>query len=206
MILKELDPFLGGPDDVAARIPADKLAYCLRRFYRRSTEVDIVNDLSICSGRPPARVDHLVIHSLGFLVIEREDGGGRVRIDDDGQWLQCDGAQNLPMASPITRAYVQALLLKAFLGRRVRQKGFFDHLELDVLVVVSDDCVIEWPPTGPLPEVCVRDQLIQRISTRLLQCRAQASGTGALNAGERRILGEFLRQSHMTPLDGDEQA
>ena len=206
MILKELDPFLGGPDDVAARIPADKLAYCLRRFYRRSTEVDIVNDLSIRSGSSPARVDHLVMHSLGLLVIERVDGGGRVRIDDDGQWLQCAGARNLPMGSPITRAYVQALLLKAFLDQHVRQKGFFDHLELDVLVVVSDDCVIEWPPTGPLPEVCARDQLFQRISARLAECRAQASGPGALNAGQRRILGEFLRQSHLTPLDGDEQA
>lgn len=206
MILKELDPFLGGPENVASRIAADKVSYCLRRFFRRSTEVDVFNDLSIRSGSSPARVDHLVLHSFGLLVIEREDGGGRVRIDDDGQWLQCAGTHNQPMGSPITRAYVQALLLKAFLDRRVRQKGFFDLLELDVLVVVSDDCVIEWPPTGPLPEVCARDQLFQRISSRLARCREEATGPGALHAGERRILGEFLRQSHNIPLDGDEQA
>lgn len=199
MILKELDPFLGGPEDLAARISADRVAYCLRRFYRRSAEVDVVNDLWVRSGNSMARADHLVLHAHGLLVVEREDVAGRVQIDDDGQWLQWSGDRPVPMGSPITRAYVQALLLKAFLDKRVRQKGFFDKLELDVLVVVLDDCQIEWPATGRLGEVCHRDQLFQRVTARLAQCRVMATREGTLTVKERRILGEFLRQSHSPP-------
>ena len=83
------------------------------------------------------------------------------------------------LGSPITRAYVQALLLKEFLDKRVRQKGFFDNLELDVLVVVSDDCEIEWPQSGRLVEVCNREEVHDRISQRLEQCRQAARGARA---------------------------
>ena len=87
MILKELDPFHGGDERaMAVRISADRLAYYLRRFYRRSTEVDVLNGLRIRSGGSMARIDHLLLHAHGMLVIEREDVGGPVRIDDDGQW------------------------------------------------------------------------------------------------------------------------
>lgn len=196
MILKELDPFLGGPDDVAARISADRMAYYLRRFYRRSQDVDIVNDLTVRSGSSMARVDHLLLHAHGLLIVEREDVAGRVRIDDEGRWQQCNTGQTLAMGSPITRAYVQALLLKALLDKRVRQKGFFDTLELDVLVVVPDDCEIEWPPTGRLSEVCRRDQVFQRVNARLAECRGAAPDAGPLNANERRVLGQFVRLAH----------
>ena len=196
MILKELDPFLGGPQDLAARISADRMAYYLRRFYRRSDSVDVVNDLSVRSGQTTARADHLVLHGHGLLVVQREDVSGRVRIDDDGQWLQWSNGQAVSMGSPITRAYVHALLLKAFLDERVRQKGFFDKLELDVLVVVSDDCEIEWPPTGRLAEVCNREQAFARITARIAQSRGGATFVGPLSASERRALGRFLRLSH----------
>ncbi|MCB2007264.1 MAG: NERD domain-containing protein, partial [Rhodoferax sp.] len=156
MILKELDPFHGGDEQAfAARISADRMAYYLRRYYRRSDTVDVLNGLRIRSGGSMARIDHLLLHAHGMLVIEREDISGRVLIDDDGNWTSVDdGGRELVLGSPITRAYVQALLLKAFLDKRVRQKGFFDNLELDVLVVVADDAQIEWPQTGQLVEVC----------------------------------------------------
>ncbi len=100
------------------------------------------------------------------------------------------------MGSPITSAYVQALLLKAFLDKRVRQKGFFDSLELDVLVVVTDDCAIEWPQTGRLAEVCSREEVSDRVNARVAQSREMTNGNGPLNASERRALGRFLRSVH----------
>lgn len=197
MILKELDPFHGGDDRAfAARISADRMAYYLRRYYRRSQEVDVVNGLRIRSGGSMARVDHLLLHADGLLVIEREDVEGPIQIDDDGQWSTWAHGEWVTLGSPITRAYVQALLLKSFLDRRVRQKGFFDNLELDVLVVVSDDCEIQWPDTGRLAEVCSREAVQDRVGKRLAQCRAAARGPGPLTAVERRTLGWFLRSAH----------
>lgn len=197
MILKELDPFHGGDEQAfAARISADRMAYYLRRYYRYSTTVDVLNGLRIRSGGSMARIDHLLLHAHGMLVIEREDVGGRVQIDDDGNWTSWADGRPLVLGSPITRAYVQALLLKAFLDKRVRQKGFFDNQELDVLVVVADDCQIDWPQTGPLAEVCNRDAVFDRVTARLEQCRLAARGPGPLTEAERRTLGSFLCLSH----------
>ena len=197
MILKELDPFHGGDEQAfAARISADRMAYYLRRYYRRSGTVDVLNGLRIRSGGTMARIDHLLLHAHGMMVIEREDIGGRVQIDDDGNWTSLMDGRPLVLGSPITRAYVQALLLKAFLDKRVRQKGFFDNLELDVLVVVADDAEIEWPKTGRLVEVCNRDAVYDRVTLRFDQCRLAARGPGPLTEAERRTLGSFLCLSH----------
>ena len=198
MILKELDPFHGRPEDVPARIAADRMAYYLRRFYRRSAEVDVLNGLRLRSGNSILGVDHLLLHAHGLIVLQRDEAAGRLRIDAEGQWHRRDGHQDVGMGSPITHAYVQALLLKAFLDRRVHQKGFFDRLELDVLVVLSDECDIEWPVTGRLPEVCGRESVYERVSERLRQCHGStAFATGWLSASERRTLGEFLCHSHI---------
>lgn len=222
MILKELDPFHGGDEQAfAARISADRMAYYLRRYYRRSDTVDVLNGLRVRTGGTMARIDHLLLHAHGMMVIEREEISGRVQIDDDGNWTSwVDGPQSagpppgfphpiwgpdekrlgwgrpLVLGSPITRAYVQALLLKSFLDKRVRQKGFFDNLELDVLVVVADDAQIEWPQTGRLVEVCNRDAVYDRVTQRFDQCRLAARGPGSLTEAERRTLGSFLCLSH----------
>ena len=204
MILKELDPFHGGDDQAfAARISADRMAYYLRRYYRRSQTVDVINGLRIRSGGSMARIDHLLLHADGMLVLEHADVEGRILIDDDGQWTTVVGGVPQALGSPITRAYVQALLLKAFLDRRVRQKGFFDNLELDVLVVVSDDCEIQWPESGRLAEVCSREAVHDRISRRLVECREAARRPGPLTAVERRTLGWFLRSAHWPGSDMD---
>lgn len=197
MILKELDPFHGGDEQAfAARISADRMAYYLRRYFRRSTSVDVLNGLRVRSGGSMARIDHLLLHAHGMLVIEREDVGGQLKIDDDGNWTSWADRRPLVLGSPITRAYVQALLLKAFLDKRVRQKGFFDNLELDVLVVVADDCEIEWPQTGQLIEVCNRDAVYDRVVQRFEQSRLAARGPVPLREAERRALGSFLCLSH----------
>lgn len=199
MILKELDPFHGHGHGAAleARISADRMAYYLRRYFRRSDELDVLNDLCIQAGPGSARIDHLLLHAHGLVVVQRESVAGRIRISDDGEWALRTGEGAVALGSPITHAYVQALLLKSYLDKRVRQKGFFDQLEFDVLVVLSDECDVEWPVTGRLAEVCVREQVYDRVIWRKEQCRAQSSRPGLLTPPERRTLGEFLRRSHL---------
>ena len=89
MILKELDPFhYGSQDALAVRVSADRVAYTLRRFFRRSSEIDVLNGLCVLAGSGFARVDHLLLHPFGLIVLQRESMAGRVRIDDDGQWVR----------------------------------------------------------------------------------------------------------------------
>lgn len=196
MILKELDPFRGSPTEVAARIEADKLAYYLRRYFRRSREVDVLNGVRVLSGSSMAEVDHLLLHGRGMLVLLREPDQGSLKIDLEGQWFRRGGDNWAPIASPITHAYVQGLLLKSQMDRRVSQRGFFDQIELDVLIVLDDVCQMTWPSSGPLAEVCRRDDVYEHVEQRLLQCGSSTPGPPPLNESERRTLGEFLCAVH----------
>ncbi|MEO8857639.1 MAG: nuclease-related domain-containing protein [Burkholderiaceae bacterium] len=197
MILKELDPFYGrSQEEIAGRIAQDRMAYHLRRFFGKSSEVDVLNYLRVGADSVVAHVDHLLLHPFGLLVVERENLTERVRIQDDGQWIRWRESEPSEMRSPITRAYLRALSLKAFLDRNVRQKGFFDGMELDILVAVADTRRIEWPSSGPLAEVCNGDEVAERVNQRIMQCRRTALVSGALTAPERRRLAEFLCSLH----------
>ena len=69
-------------------------------------------------------------------------------------------------------------------------------LELDVLVVVPDEVPIQWPASGPLVEVCRREEVFERSDHRIRQFRQAAGGAGPLTAPERQQLGDFLCRSH----------
>lgn len=196
MVLKELDPFGGSAQEVAARLEADKLAYYLRRYYRRSHAVDVLNGVRIQSGSSMAQVDHVLLHEYGMMVLLRQPAQGRMRVDLDGQWFREQADDWRPMASPITHAYVQALLLRSQMDRKVHQRGFFDQMDLDVLVVLEDGCELEWPTSGPSEEVCERDQVYEHVERQLTQYRNRATRSGPLNEAERRTLGEFLCAMH----------
>lgn len=197
MILKELDPFLGGSqDEIAQRIAQDRMAYHLRRYFGKSEEVDILNYLRVSSGSVVTMIDHLVLHAFGLIVIERESLVEPIQIKDDGQWLRLRPDGPVEMRSPITRAYLRALSLKAFLDKMVKQKGFFDGVELDIIVAVPDTGRIQWPTMGVLPEICNTDQVHERVNQRIMQCRRTATVAGVLTVSERRRLGDFLRSLH----------
>lgn len=196
MILKELDPFNGrSQDDLDARVPAERMVYYLRRHFRYSEEVDVLHGLRLRCGRSFARVDHLLLHAHGLVVVQRHGPGGHLRIGSDGQWVQRSPDGDTPLASPITHAYIQALLLKDYLDRHVRQRGFFDTLTLDTLVVLPDDCEIEWPADETLDEVCLRENVYER--TCRLMAQSIGREPGVLQASERRTMGRFLCRAHV---------
>ena len=197
MVLKELDPFYGRTqEEIAGRIAQDRMAYHLRRFFGKSEDIDVLNYLRVGSGTAVAHVDHLVLHPYGLLIVERENLVDRVQIKDDGQWLRWRNGAAAEMRSPITRAYLRALSLKAFLDKNVKQKGFFEGVELDILVAVPDTNIIQWPTMGPLAEVCNADQVFERVNQRVQQCRRVATAAGLLTPSERRRLADFLRSLH----------
>lgn len=202
MVLKELDPFYGRTqEEIAGRIAQDRMAYHLRRYFGRSGEIDVLNQLRVRSGNDRAHVEHLLLHPHGLIVVERAHLPPRVVVQDDGQWMRVQGSELQEMRSPITRAYLRALSLKALLDRNVRQKGFFDRLELDILVAVPENAQIQWPRQGMLAEVCIDHDVHARVERRVAQCRIGASASGPLSAAERKRLAEFLCALHR-PLAG----
>lgn len=194
MILKELDPFVGSDKfSIAGRRAEEQMAHYLKRFFGSSSEVDVLNGLRIELRGEVAQMDHLVLHSCGISIVESKSVAGSVQIKDDGQWIRWYNKQPQGMRSAVTQARMQGMMLKELLTATVKQKGAFDGVEFDFLVAISDSGTIQWPSTGPLPEICKADQVPDRI---LAKVNARWGREPALSATNRRAIAEFLKLVH----------
>lgn len=197
MILKELEPFAGQDKfQVAGRRAEEQMAHYLRRFFGSSNDVDVLNYLRIDLAGEVAQMDHLVLHPYGLLIVESKSVAGSVQIKEDGQWIRWFNKQPQGMRSPVTQAKMQAMLLKELFEKTVKQKGFFEQVQVDVLVAISDSGTIQWPATGSLPEVCKADQVPERITQRVSERRSATQLAGVLTTEHRRVIAEFLCKVH----------
>jgi hypothetical protein len=196
LIFKELDPFKGSDKfAVAGRRAEEQMAHYLKRFFGGSPEVDVLNYLRIDLQGEVAQMDHLVLHPFGLTIVESKSVAGSVQIKDDGQWIRWFNKQPQGMRSPVTQARMQAMLLRELLARTVKQKGFFDAVDIDVLVAISDSGTIQWPSSGSLPEVCKADQVPEKVLEKVEQRRV--AGAGMLSSERRRAISDFLRSIHL---------
>jgi hypothetical protein len=195
LIYKDLDPFNGSDKfAVAGRRAEEQMVHYLKRFFRSSQDVDVLNYLRIDLAGEVAQMDHLVLHPYGLTIVESKSVAGSVQIKDDGQWIRWFNKQPQGMRSPVTQAEMQAMLLRELLSRTVKQKGFFDTVYVDVLVAISDTGTIQWPSSGPLAQVCKADQVPERIQSKMQQ--HQSSGPAVLSADHRRAIAHFLVSIH----------
>lgn len=197
MIYKELDP----PDwdqlsTISQRTADEQMPYYLRRFFGQSPEVDILNQLCVSTGGVVTQVDHLVLHPYGIVVVDSRGVSGRLQVMEDGRWMRRENRQLVDMPSPIAAAQAQMQSLKTFLDKKVRQKGFFERIEFDVVVAVPDLDAIEWPPSGPLTGVCNADQVPWRVNELLTNYRSEQGSPGLLVAEQRRRLAAFFCAKH----------
>lgn len=196
MILKELDPFSASDKLlVAGRRAEEQMAHYFRRFFGSSSEVDVLNYLRIKLGDEVAQMDHVVLHSYGISIVESKSVAGSVQIKDDGQWIRWFNKQPQGMRSPVTQATMQAMLLKELLALTVKQKGFFDTVDFNVIVAISDNGTIQWPASGALAEVCKADQVPERVM-KMIETRRQEGAGAPLSAERRRVIGDFLKAIH----------
>jgi hypothetical protein len=141
-------------------------------------------------------MDHLVLHPFGLLIVESKSVSDGVQITDDGQWMRWYNKKPSGMASPVTQAKIQAKLLKELLEKAVKQKGFFDQIQLDVLVAISDGGTITWPKSGALSEVCKADQVPERITQHIEKIRSIRKIPEILTVDFRRTIADFLIKVH----------
>jgi hypothetical protein len=199
LILKELDPFAAHDKfSLAGRRAEEQMAHYLKRFFGSSSDVDVLNGLRIELRGEVAQIDHLILHPCGITIVESKSVAGSVQIKDDGQWIRWFNKQPQGMRSAVTQARMQGMMLRELLVSTVKQKGAFDKLEFDLLVAISDSGTIQWPSTGPLPEICKADQIPDKILARL---EARWGHEPAFSLSNRRATAAFLKLVHRpTPL------
>ena len=197
MIFKGLDP-LDWQDQsaVARRTAQEQMPYYLQRYFGDSGEVDVLNQLRVSSAGVVTQVDHLVLHPYGLVLVDSTSVSGPLQVQEDGRWMCRHHNQVSMIRSPVAQAYLQTLSLRAFLEKKVQQKGFFERVQLDVLVAVPDTEAIEWPSKGALAEVCNIDEVPKRVRERVAQYRSMGVGPGVLVPEQRRRLAQFLCLKH----------
>ncbi|MBU2114675.1 MAG: NERD domain-containing protein [Gammaproteobacteria bacterium] len=127
------------------------VAFYLRRAYKNSDQVMVLNDLRIEHDGESAQIDHLIVYTYGFIVVESKSIRGEVKVNKYGEWTRSYKGQWSGMPSPIKQAELQLKLLKQYLCDNTEKVigkflGIQQGLAMrcyDVFCAISSDAIID---------------------------------------------------------------
>jgi hypothetical protein len=128
------------------------VAFYLRRAFKDDPRVMVFHDLQLCYDGEYAQIDHLVVYTFGFIVIESKSIKGEVRVNAQAEWSRSYRQQWQGMPSPVKQAQLQLKVLRdvltnnheKMLGRLLGliQLGLGGRC-YDVLCAISSDAIID---------------------------------------------------------------
>jgi len=180
MIYKNVDPKESNDKFIKAGLAAEKqMAFYLKRAFSDKEDIFVLNDIRLERDGEVAQIDHLIIHSYGFIIVESKSVSSKVSVNKHAEWKRVYNNKESGMRSPIQQAKIQASFLTAYLeakGNTLFKKSIIDkvianpkyeYYKFDVLVAISDTGIIERDNIN-LPEVlkadAVPDQILELIS------------------------------------------
>lgn len=116
MILK--DKQLTGSDNpliAAGEKQESSVAFFLRRAFKDHPEVMVFNDLQLSHNGETAQIDHLIVYTYGFILIESKSITGEVTVNSHQEWSRSWQGKWQGMASPIKQVELQSNLLQQLL-------------------------------------------------------------------------------------------
>jgi hypothetical protein len=214
MIAKELDPIAPNATKQvqAGRRAEEQMAFYLRRAFGEDPKTEVLNGLRVERQGEVAQIDHLLISTHGFTLIESKSVTTQIRVNAQGEWSRQVGSAWQGMPSPMLQVDRQADLLRALLSDHVDQffrkvltlQFTFTSVPFDGLVAISDMGVIQRPPGFATKQVLKADQITSRIQ-EVYEAYRRASGLFSLNLKDAGAefsdktvtnLTEFLLQQH----------
>ncbi|MBW4463155.1 MAG: NERD domain-containing protein [Nodosilinea sp. WJT8-NPBG4] len=214
MIVKELDPLAPNANKQmqAGHRAEEQMAFYLRRAFGEDPKIKVLNGLRLERRGEVAQIDHLLISTHGFILIESKSVTTQIRVNEQGEWSRQVGSVWQGMPSPLLQVERQAELLKALLNDHVDQffrkvltlQLTFASVPFDGLVAISDIGVIQRPPGFATQQVLKADQITKRIQ-EMHAAYHRASGLFSLNVrdagaefSDKNVtnLAEFLQQQH----------
>lgn len=157
MILKEKDfkdkkSYLQKLGDNAEK----QMAFYLKRYFGESEKFFVFNDLKITHNGETCQIDHLVLTTTGFFIIESKSCVGQISYDNKDQWIRHTEKRNYGMQSPIQQVELQIKILKAFLQDKADKdrdllgtlvgipQGFGARLYMKI-VAIADNTIVKHP-------------------------------------------------------------
>jgi len=181
MIVKEIDAPASKDRFSQAGFKAEqKMAHYLSRAFNDAKDILVLNGIRLKSDDDWAQIDHLIIHRYGMIIIESKSAVGTIEINDHGEWSRA--GYDKGMASPVEQARRQAVFLRSYLNRSglnpphdawksLTREITYDHVQVDVLVAISDTGKIERPPNLKINEVHKADMIPAKVREILAHYR-----------------------------------
>ena len=152
MIVKDkLQKAAVGARQQAGNQQEQDVAFYLRRAFKDDPRVMVFHDLQLCYDGEYAQIDHLIVYTFGFIVIESKSIKGEVRVNTQAEWSRSYRQQWQGMPSPVKQAELQLKVLRdvltnnheKMLGRLLGliQLGLGGRC-YDVLCAISSDAII----------------------------------------------------------------
>ena len=128
------------------------VAFYLRRAFKDEDRVRVFHDIQLCYDGEFAQIDHLIVYTFGFIVIESKSIKGEVRVNAEAEWSRSYRQQWQGMPSPVKQAQLQLKVLRDVLtNNHEKMLGrLFGLIQLglggrcyDVLCAISSDAIID---------------------------------------------------------------
>jgi hypothetical protein len=91
------------------------VAFYLRRAFKDSKDVYVINDFKFTHNGETAQIDHLVVYTYGFILIESKSITGEVSVNKLGEWSRSYNNKWYGIPSPIKQVELQQKLLREML-------------------------------------------------------------------------------------------
>lgn len=132
-----------------------QMAFYLKRYFGESEKFFVFNDLKITHNGETCQIDHLVLTTTGFFIVESKSCVGQISYDNKDQWIRHTEKRDYGMQSPIQQTELQIKVLKKFLqdanndgsliGTLVgKPQGFGARLYVKI-VAIADNTIIKHP-------------------------------------------------------------
>ncbi len=175
MIIKETDKKILNDKYKKSGFEAEKqMSFYLKRAFADDDSVYVLNDLRIHVEDEYAQIDHLIVHTAGFIIIESKSVTDTICINRYEEWTRIYNNKETGIPSPIKQAKRQIEILKKFLLSQDKSKLFretlvnkisppsIEKLYYDVLVAISDSGIIK-RDNIELSEICKADSINEHI-------------------------------------------
>ena len=103
------------PTAKAGQKQEQDVAFFLRRAFKDHKQVYVINDFKFTHNDETAQIDHLIVYTYGFVLIESKSIKGEVKVNDLGEWTRSLNSKWAGMASPIKQVELQQKLLREML-------------------------------------------------------------------------------------------
>jgi len=103
------------PTAKAGQKQEQDVAFFLRRAFKDHKQVYVINDFKFTHNDETAQIDHLIVYTYGFVLIESKSIKGEVKVNGLGEWTRSLSNKWSGMASPIKQVELQQKLLREIL-------------------------------------------------------------------------------------------